>query len=260
MAAGHRIARLSVTPIKGLQLHHPSSIDLTSSGAAGDRMFLLVDEKGKLQSCTRNQRLLELHAEYDPDRSHLTIHRGGDVVADGIIEAGDDVQVDLHGLRSVSATETADSSWSQFFSDLIDKPVRLLRAVEPAFDVRPTTLIGTASSSELGRRAGVEEVDARRFRMLIEFDSVEPHIEDSWDGVVLQAGTAILRGGGPVKRCAATTRDPEGGEVDLQTLRMITAYRGRRETVLGPGATFGTYAEVLEPGKIHVGDALSILD
>lgn len=260
MATRHRIARLSVTPVKGLQLHHPSSIDLTASGAAGDRLFFLVDENGKLQSCTHNQRLLELSADYDPARSHLTIRRGDDVVADGVIDAGGDVQVDLHGLRSVRAAETADSSWSQLFSELIDKPVRLLRALEPAFDVRPATLIGTASSTELARRSGLDDVDARRFRMLIEFDGDEPHVEDSWDGAVLKAGTAILRGGGPVKRCAATTRDPESGEVDLQTLRMITAYRGRRQTVLGPGATFGTYAEVLEPGTIESGDTLSVLE
>ncbi|MBC7279192.1 MOSC N-terminal beta barrel domain-containing protein [Nocardioides sp.] len=259
MANIHRITRLSVTPVKGLQLHHPSSIELTANGVAGDRTFVLVDENGRLQSCTHNQRLLELRAAYDPARCHLTIRRGSDVVADGVIRAGGDVRVDLHGLRSVSATEIADSSWSKFFSDLIDKPVRLLRALEPAFDVQPATLIGTASSSELARRSCLGNIDARRFRMLIEFDTDEPHVEDSWDGAILRAGSAVLRGGGPVKRCAATTRNPEHGEIDLHTLRMITAYRGRRQTVLGPGATFGTYAEVLEPGTINVSDTLSVM-
>jgi hypothetical protein len=57
-----------------------------------------------------------------------------------------------------------------------------------------------------------------------------------------------------VKRCAATTRDPASGAVDLQTLRLITAYRGRRESELGVGATFGLYCEVLKPGTVAVGD------
>jgi hypothetical protein len=44
--------------------------------------------------------------------------------------------------------------------------------------------------------------------------------------------------------------------VDLQTLRLITSYRGRRDSVLGVGATFGVYADVIQPGTISVGDSL----
>ena len=55
--------------------------------------------------------------------------------------------------------------------------------------------------------------------------------------------------------CAATTRNPDSGAVDLQTLRLITAYRGRRDSVLGVGAVFGRYCDVLEPGKPVAGVA-----
>jgi uncharacterized protein YcbX len=61
-----------------------------------------------------------------------------------------------------------------------------------------------------------------------------------------------------VKRCAATTRAPASGAVDLQTLRLITAYRGRRESELGVGATFGLYCHVLEPGTVSGGDRLRV--
>jgi MOSC domain-containing protein YiiM len=46
--------------------------------------------------------------------------------------------------------------------------------------------------------------------------------------------------------------------VDLQTLRLITAYRGRRESELGVGATFGRYCEVLEPGTVAVDDRVRV--
>jgi MOSC domain-containing protein YiiM len=46
--------------------------------------------------------------------------------------------------------------------------------------------------------------------------------------------------------------------VDLQTLRVITAYRGRQESELGRGANFGVYADVVEPGTISVGDTLAV--
>ena len=49
--------------------------------------------------------------------------------------------------------------------------------------------------------------------------------------------------------------------VDLQTLRMIGAYRGRQETPeFGPGFYFGVYAETVTPGRIAVGDELRLLD
>ncbi|WP_442938855.1 MOSC domain-containing protein [Nocardioides sp. AX2bis] len=73
---------------------------------------------------------------------------------------------------------------------------------------------------------------------------------------MLQVGGAVLRVRGQVKRCVATTRDPDSGVADLQTLRMITNYRGRQESVLGMGACFGVYAEVVEPGEVAVGDLL----
>ena len=52
-----------------------------------------------------------------------------------------------------------------------------------------------------------------------------------------------------MKRCAATTRNPDTGVIDLQTLRMIGASRGRHETPeWGRGFYFGVYADVLNPG------------
>jgi uncharacterized protein YcbX len=54
-----------------------------------------------------------------------------------------------------------------------------------------------------------------------------------------------------------TTRDPETGERDLDTLRVIRGYRGQRDT---DGAIlFGVYADVEEPGLVRVGDALELL-
>ena len=59
--------------------------------------------------------------------------------------------------------------------------------------------------------------------------------------------------GGPVPRCATTTRDPSTGQRDLDTLRAIAAYRGRRD---GKDIDFGVYAQVVRPGRVRVGDAV----
>ena len=62
MPAALSVVRLSTTPIKGLALDHPSSIELTTHGAVGDRQFFLADEEGRIQSCTANAELLPLAA------------------------------------------------------------------------------------------------------------------------------------------------------------------------------------------------------
>lgn len=249
------VTRLSITPVKGLSLHHPDSIDLTTQGVVGDRLFYLLDETGKLQSCTRNPGLYGLKATYDNETRRLEVSRGDQVLLGEVIEPAVAVETDMWGLRTITSDVVADPVWSTFFSDIVGRRVQLVKAREFAYDVQPATLLGTGSVAELARHAGTE-VDSRRFRMLIEFSSDDPHIEDSWDGRLLHVGDALLRGGGPVKRCAATTRDPDSGSVDLQTLRVITGYRGRQGSVFGLGANFGVYGDVIEPGPISVGDTL----
>jgi uncharacterized protein YcbX len=68
----------------------------------------------------------------------------------------------------------------------------------------------------------------------------------------------VSRVSGPVDRCAVTTRDPETGERDLDTLRLLADYRGRRES---DGAVlFGVYGAVVRPGRVRVGDTFESLD
>jgi uncharacterized protein YcbX len=114
------------------------------------------------------------------------------------------------------------------------------------------------SVAELASRAGLHDVDSRRFRMTIQFRGVAPHTEDTWRERRLRVGDAILRVGGPVPRCAAVTRNPDTGLVDLRTLHMINAYRGRQPNEFGEGLNFGVYAEVLAPGTVRVGDRVAL--
>ncbi|WP_460834947.1 MOSC domain-containing protein [Nocardioides hungaricus] len=252
------VTRLSTTPVKGLSLHHPRSIALNADGAVGDRLFFLVDEAGKLQSCTHHSGLYGLRATYDDQERRLRVGRGGETLLEAAVEASVPVDTDLHGVRTIRAAQVADPVWSAFFSDAVGRRVHLMHAGGPVYDVRPATLLGTASVEELARRAHLPEVDARRFRMLIEFSGGTAHVEDSWAGMLIGVGDTVLRAAGRVKRCAATTRDPDTGRVDLQTLRMINGYRDRQQTELGVGTTFGIYADVVEPGTVSVGDPLVV--
>jgi hypothetical protein len=59
-----------------------------------------------------------------------------------------------------------------------------------------------------------------------------------------------------VGRCAVTTRDPDTGQRDLDTLGVIAAYRGDVPTI--EPLPFGVWCEVVEPGRVAVGDAIVI--
>jgi hypothetical protein len=87
--------------------------------------------------------------------------------------------------------------------------------------------------------------------MLFELDGVRPHEEDEWIGRRVRIGAAVVAPVGDVGRCAVTTRNPDSGERDLDTLRVLTGYRpeGRTESL-----PFGVHAAVVQPGRVRVGD------
>src|SRR5262249_32185655 len=122
-----------------------------------------------------------------------------------------------------------------------------------------TSLVSDGSLAELARQLGVERVDGRRFRMLIELEGAGPHEEDGWIGTEIAIGTAVLSITKPDARCAITTQDPDTGERDLDTLRTILRYRGFRADDPEHKIDFGVLGEVAAPGRIAVGDAVNVL-
>ena len=253
------VTRLSVTPIKGLALSHPPSIDVTDTGALGDRAFYLVSADDRLVSITKTGALVGLTATWDADHQVLSINNSGDVVFTSGISLGAPHDANFFEFRQARG-RVVEGEWVQVFSDLAGQPLRLIKADDSngGRDVEPLTLLGEASTAELARHAGLDHVDSRRFRMLIEFDGAAPHEEDTWDGRVITVGEAVIVGGGPVQRCAGTTRNPSSGEIDLRTLTLIGGYRGRQQSIFGTGFNFGVYATTLTSGRVSVGDPLRI--
>jgi uncharacterized protein len=254
-----RVTRLSVTPIKGLALSHPPSIDVTDTGALGDRAFYLVSADDRLVSIAKTGALVGLTATWDVDHQVLSISNSGGVVFTSGISLGAPHEANFFEFRQARG-RVVEGEWGQVFSDLAGQPLRLVKADDSngGRDVEPLTLLGEASTAELARHAGLDHVDSRRFRMLIEFDGATPHEEDTWDGRVITVGEAVIVGGGPVQRCAGTTRNPSSGEIDLRTLTLIGGYRGRQQSIFGTGFNFGVYATTVTPGRVSVGDSLRL--
>jgi MOSC domain-containing protein len=250
------VARISVTPVKGFALLHPDEVSLTLAGVVEDRRFALVDAEGSRLSSSRISWPAVVTGEYDSESETLMVRfPGGQLVEGSALGAGPVRSWDFHH-GQIEPGRIVDGEWNDLLSALAGQDVRLVRPEEPG-RVRedPVTLVSRASVGRLEREAGTS-VDPRRFRMLFDLDGCVEHEEDTWNGRRLRVGDAVLRVGGPIPRCAVTTRDPDTGERDLDTLRLIKDYRGLSEQKT---IDFGVYAAVEEAGRVRVGDAVEPL-
>lgn len=255
------VVRLSTTPIKSTRLHHPESIRLDALGAAGDRDLYLINERGNLFSVGRYGPMLLVDATLDNENDTLTLaFPDGSSLQQNAHAGVEPIKTEFFG-RDVTGHVMPDI-WNIRLSDYLGIPVRLVRCDTPgdASDVHPVTLMSTASVEELGRQGSLDgsqadEPDGRRFRMLIEIDGCEPHEEDSWNGRSARIGSATLEMRGRVPRCAATTLDPQTGNKDFDTLKVLNRYRPGLDVKM----PFGVYADVASPGVISVGDAVDVL-
>jgi uncharacterized protein YcbX len=254
------VSWLTIAPVKGLALVELDELVLGPRGVAENRRFFLVDSDDRRYGLLRDGRLSLVRQAYDPARERLElVFPDGSVVA-GEVEVDGEVTSDMYK-RDVTGRLVV-GPWSEALSEHVGRPVRLVRADEVGAGVDrdsegSVSMLSEASLEELRRRAGREEpVDPRRFRMLIGIRGVRAHEEDEWLGRRVQVGEAVVRLHEQVARCAITTRDPDTGERDFDTLRTISAYRGLRE---GKNIDFGVYGEVDEPGHVRLGDPIEPL-
>jgi hypothetical protein len=251
------VVRISTTPVKSLMLHHPDEIRLDPFGVAVDRRFYLIREDGRLLAGVHHGPLALVLADWDALRDRLRLTFPDGAVVEDDVRLGALELTDFWGHRVEGRLVVGP--WAEALSVFAGRPVRLVKAdvSAGAVDVEPVTLVSSESIAELAGRAGLDSLDGRRFRMLLEIEGCAPHEEDTWRGRHVRIGEALLEIGGPVPRCATTTRDPATGQRDLDTLREIAAYRGKRE---GKHVDFGVYASVVEPGRVRVGDPVEPAD
>ena len=256
------VSRISIAPVKGLALVHPDEVALEQTGVVANRRFHIVDAEGRRYNQLRNGELVRIKPEYDPESGRLTLRFPGGIVADGTVEPGEEITTDFYG-RPV-AGRIVTGPWSEALSSWAGRPLRLVQSAPgQAVDRRrgDVSLVSTASLAELARNGGQREVDGRRFRMLFELESCEPHEEDGWVKRHLRIGEALVYLRNDVGRCAITTQNPETGVPDFDTLRAISAYRDLTENEAGKKhIPFGVFGEVVEPGRVAVGDTAEAVE
>lgn len=256
------VSRLSVAPVKGMALLHPEEIEIGARRVSGNREFFLMDERGRKFDQIEHGPLGLIAAEYDAARGRLVLRFPDGTTVDDEVHVGEEVTARFSNGRKIVHGRVVNGTFAEAVSAYAGAALRLVKPDDPAELLRrrgPVTLLADASVDELARQAGREQVDGRRFRMLISVAGCEAHEEDRWVGSSVCVGEAVVRVLEEVDRCAVTTQDPTTGVPDLDTLRTIGAYRGVRRRRNINRIDFGVFGEVERPGRVRVGDAVEPL-
>ena len=220
------VAALWRYPVKSMLGEERREAHLGANGVAGDRAFAVRGADGKPGSAKRIDELFAFRARYDGEWPEIAC-------PDGRRMRGDDPRV--HAA----------------LSEALGRPVTLVReSGEPYFDAEPIHIVTTSALQWLRARLPGSRIDERRFRPnLVVSCGEQGQPELSWIGRTLRAGGATLRISAATGRCRMTTLAQADLPHDPAVLRAITAHAD---------VQFGVYAEVVEPGRVAVGDSVTL--
>jgi uncharacterized protein len=245
------VQAFNLTPVKSTALVHPDALDLRREGAVGDRRFLFVHANGERLSGVSKAPLFKIRSAYDVDAEHLKLaFPDGSEVSGDASPMGDPVTVKLYD-REVKA-RPVDPRFTEATRDATgDDRLELLRVEEPEYagGIDRVSIVSRASVDDVGMRGGVDQLDSRRFRMLVEIEGAAAFDEDGWSGQRVRIGDAVVRVGEQMPRCVLTTINPDTATKDFPTLDILATYRK-----VGQQLMFGMYGEVEAPGIVRVGD------
>jgi uncharacterized protein len=249
---------LQASAIKGFGVSDATEFDVAAEGVRGDRDFFVIDEQDRLFSATRSGMFLPFQATWDETERRLTILRDDRLVISAVAEPTAPLVAHFYADRKCEGWSLS-GPFDEWLSQTAGRPLRLIQSQQPSggVDIEPFSLVSRASLAAVDVPGDTADTSARRFRLNMTVEAGDmPYLEETWAGGVVSVGGARLRLGGRVPRCAAVQRHPFTGEKDSPVLKRIFERRDR-----GPNGTLdlGVYAEVLEPGRIAVGDSLSLL-
>jgi uncharacterized protein YcbX len=252
-----RIAWINVAPVKGMALEQRHSVELEPFGVLDNRRFYVIGESGRLLNGKQLGELQQIAVYWDETASALRFRFPDGSVAEGNVELGEPVTTsffgrDVHGRLVVGP-------WSGALTSFVERELRLVQCVEAGAGVdrgrAPVSILSRGSLEAMREAAGISEpIDPRRFRMLFGVDGIGPHEEDEWIGRRVHIGEALVAVGGHTGRCIVTSRHPETGVRNLPTLDVLAEYRDGVEST--EPLPFGVWAEVVEPGRVALGDSV----
>lgn len=262
------LASIVVYPIKSCRGIEVARARVEKRGLAGDRRWMLADERGTFVSQREEPRLSLVDVAMEGETLRVTQREAGTLELPRVHVAGERVAVEVWKRPIHARAHVEGSAW---FSRWLGRPLRLVhlpddepsplvskRALpgeEVSFADGYPLLVGTiASLDALGDRIearGGARVLMQRFRPNLVVRGGTPWDEDAW--WTLHVGTVGLRAPKPCERCVMTTIDPATARLGPEPLRTLASFR-RRDN----GVWFGVNLVPTSLGEIAVGDPVRI--
>jgi hypothetical protein len=272
------VSSLHRYPVKSMLGETTRELVLDAGGAVGDREFAVLDEETGLIASAKNPRkwrgLLTISASVrtgTPARVDLTM-------PDGRVYDLHDPPVDTEigtivgrAVRVVSTPPRGAAMERSVPDEVLDRGVD---AEVPALvldvggapggrfhDYGPVHLITTATLARIGRPAhGGRPMPAARYRpnLVLDLgDDLAGFAENDWSGRHVRIGPeVVLEVLVPTPRCAVPTL--EHGELPRDVAALAVVASANRVASLGGQPCAGCYARVVSPGRVGVGDPVSL--
>ena len=266
-------------PVKSMMGEALSEAAIGEAGIAGDRGWAVRDEqRGGIRGGKKIPQLMQLTAQSGP-AAPLIIAPDGDSAsasAEGINEWLSDKlnhpvtlwpllpaeQLD-HYRRGAPDTEDFEQELRAVFGRLPDEPLpdltgfeELLEFESPPgtyFDAFSLSIMSQQSLAAMNQLDGDSLFDVRRFRpnLLVDISgSDHPFPEQAWVGKTLSIGSVKLKIEMTCPRCSMTTHGFDDLPQDAQIMRKLVA---------NSEGNLGTYASVVQAGKVFAGDSVSVV-
>ena len=273
------VANIYRYPVKSMMGEALSEADIGEFGIAGDRGWAVRDEKrGGIRGGKKIPQLMTLAAQSGPAAPLITAPDGDSASAssEGINEWLSDKlnhpvtlwpllpaeQLD-HYRRGAPDTEDFEQELRAVFGRLPDEPLPDLKGFEELlefesppgtyFDAFPISVMSQQSLATMNQLNGDSLFDVRRFRpnLLVDISgSDHPFPEQAWVGKTLSIGSVTLKIEMTCPRCSMTTHGFDDLPQDAQIMRKLVA---------NSEGNLGTYASVVQAGKVFAGDSVSVV-
>jgi hypothetical protein len=115
----------------------------------------------------------------------------------------------------------------------------------------PSVSLGSLASHRAVERQLGQPISEKRWRLNFWIDGLEPWEEFDWIGREIALGEARVEVRERVRRCMATTANPDTGQRDTDTLGALNGGFGHQD--------MGVYAVVTRTGAVRSGDVVEVL-
>ena len=242
-------------PVKSLQGERLEAADLEPDGILGDRRWGIRDERtGRILTARRRPELLAASSSYEGQAPMITL-------PDGRVLTGPGAETDqalsdwLEGPVSLVSSSSEGPGRAEYFADATDDASAAIEWTMPEdryVDAAAVLMLTTASLRTAAALHPDGTWDPRRFRPNILIDhSGEGWVEDAWIGRAVEVGSGRVVPTEPCMRCTMVTRVQPGLEADVDIFRTLARNHGGQ---------FGVWCDVGAPGRIELGDRISVPD